>query len=258
MIEKAEKIQVPPSRRASTMDLQSRRNTAQIGILPVLSPLSPMPRMSTIPVTAGLPHMEEPQPMTPPQQDFSETASIWSTRSGKSMKSTRSGKSARSTNTTEITRLSLVSAAKTRSHRVSKSSLRLTKVKPTLHPPMPDLPAELIPSLPPSAQSSSRPLWEGLVVTPLMDQSSVRIRRTSLDDIRPSRPSTSSHAPTITMDDIYLRPQLRKSSNDIQVVRRTPPPLRLGVFALFPRNVQNLTSNPRTSLPIHPSHLACV
>lgn len=243
VIETAEKVTVPKSQRASKVpDLvfRSRRNTAQMDSLPLFSPLSPMPRMSTIksPLSPDLPQLEDP-PMTPPHQDISETASIRSTRSGKSTKSARSGRSTRSTRTPNGTRLSLLSAAKTRSQRVSKGSLRLPKVKTPVHPPVPELPLEFAPSpLPPvSTLTTDHPLWPDRDIAPLLNAqtspTSNRVRRTSLDDIRPPRRSSSSYTPTVTRDDIHVRPQPRRPSEEIQTVLRTPPPRPQGMQSVF-------------------------
>ncbi|KAF8075185.1 hypothetical protein FPV67DRAFT_619783 [Lyophyllum atratum] len=223
VIETAEKVDISRSRHASRIPaellIQSRRNTGHMEALPMFSPISPMPRLSAIapPISAGLAPAPT-SPMTPPGQDKDETASI---RSAKSMKSTRSVRSTRSARTPDGTRLSLVSAAKTRSHRASKGSLRLSKPKtPVPHPPMPDLPLEFS-STPLNLLSSkaSSHLWPDSA----SHISTGRERRTSLDDLRPPRPSTSSYTPTVTMDDIYIRLQPRTSA-EIQVVPRSPPP----------------------------------
>ncbi|KAF5379497.1 hypothetical protein D9615_006484 [Tricholomella constricta] len=227
VIETAEKVVVSHSRHASHIPaellIQSRRNTGHLEVLPLFSPLSPMPHISAMspPMTGAL-EAEVMTPTTPPSQDRDDALSIRSTRSIKSAKSARSGKSARSMRTAEGTRLSLVSAAKTRSHRTSKSSLRLPKPKtPVPHPPMPDLPMEFASTPVPlaSARASSHILRDSE-----SQMSTIRSRRTSLDDICPPRPSTSSScAPTVTMDDIYVRLQSR-FSDDIEVVPRTPQP----------------------------------
>ncbi|KAG5641296.1 hypothetical protein DXG03_005560 [Asterophora parasitica] len=225
IIETAEKIDVSRSRHASHIPTEllipSRGNTGHMEALPVFSPLSPMPRISAmaLPVT-GAREMDSPiTPITPPSQDRDDTASI---RSAKSTKSARSKKSTQSQRTVEGgTRLSLISAAKTRSHRTSKSSLRLPKAKMPAPPPLPDLPLEFASPIMRMPMDSARASSQMLRDTE-SQLSTIRSRRTSLSDIHPPRPSTSSYAPTVTMDDIYVRLQSR-FSDDIEVVPRTPP-----------------------------------
>ncbi|KAG6909383.1 hypothetical protein DXG01_000826 [Tephrocybe rancida] len=230
VIETAEKFKMR-SRHASRIPtellIQSRRNTGHMEGLPMFSPLSPMPRISALAPSSAIPAPEAPPASAASQnkgKDKDDAASIRSTKSTRSVKSARSTKSVRSVRSPDGTRLSLVSAARTRSSRASKSSLRLSKPKTPAHPPMPDLPLEFI-ATPMPIRSSLHPLWadsESRISTG-------RSRRTSLGDLqRPSRSSTSSITPTVTMDDIYIRLQSQityRSEDAIEVVRRTPPPL---------------------------------
>ncbi|RDB18566.1 hypothetical protein Hypma_000217 [Hypsizygus marmoreus] len=257
VIETAEKVPVgTASRRTSQAaslvlaGLVSKRDPSPppplppLKDLPAFSPLSPMPRLSALTPSPITPH-----PMTPPHQDpQSDAASIRSTKSGKSAKSTRSGKSTRSVRTSDGTRLSLVSAAKTRSHRASKGSLRLPKTPlPHQYPPVPDLPIEFT-SIPHtgSPQASSRLLPWGSDSASVATAGTVgtRMRRTSMDWVgvvrAPTlvrrRSSAESFTPTVTMDDIGVRPHMGRSGreDEIQVVMRTPPLRPAGVFGSYP------------------------
>ncbi|KAG6839820.1 hypothetical protein C0991_011322 [Blastosporella zonata] len=231
VIETAEKLNISSrhtSHIPSELLIQSRRTTGHMEGLPMFSPLSPMPRISAIASSSAVPAPEAPEahPVIPPSQDKDDAASIRSTKSVRSVKSTRSVKSIWSMRSPDGTRLSIVSAARTRSSRASKNSLRLSKPRTPMHPPMPDLPLELLatPIPPNSSRASLHPLWKD-------SESSIstgRSRRTSLNDLQPSRASMVSMAPTVTMDDIYVRLQsqiTRRSQDEVEVVRRTPPPI---------------------------------
>ncbi|KAG5654000.1 hypothetical protein H0H81_008582 [Sphagnurus paluster] len=273
VIETAAKVDVSRSRHASAeLLVPSRRNTGHMEALPMFTTLSPMPPISdnnTATTTENQPEAEAgpstpaptPSPSTPPENDKAETVSILSTRSYKSTKSARSAKSGRSLRGPDGTRASLVAAARTRSHRTSKGSLRLPKSNQLLmppYPPVPDLPLEFASAPIPyvSSRASSQ------IFSPDVDDTdsrsritSGRSRHTSLDDcgFRPGRLSMSSVAPTVTMDDIYVRLQSR-FSDDIQVVHRTPPP---GAKAFpmqppYPAQIQNYKLSPQRHQP-HPS-----
>ncbi|KAG6877542.1 hypothetical protein C0993_006235 [Termitomyces sp. T159_Od127] len=214
VIKTAEKFTIR-SRHAShipTELLIQSRNTIHMEDLPFISPISPMPRVSAMaPPSAILEAVAESGPLLPSGQD-NDAASVHSARS---IKSTRSCNN---------TRRSLVTAARTRSTRASQGSLRLSRSKTVAHPPMPDLPLELIGM--PISTRSSRALPYQLWKDSGNRISLARSRRTSLNDIRIPHASTDSLVPTITMDDIYIRLQsqvTRQSENDIEVVARTPP-----------------------------------
>lgn len=225
VIKTAEKFTIH-SRRASQIPAElliQSRTTVHMQGLPLISPISPMPRVSFIaPPSTISEAVAESEPLLLPSQD-NDAASVKSVRS---IKSARSGKSSRSLRLPDSTRLSLIAAARTRSTRASQNSLSLSRSKTLAHPPMPDLPLELI-GMPTSTRSSrvlARPLWKdsGSVI------SVTRSRRTSLCDIRVAHPSRESLAATVTMDDIYIRLQsqvTRQLENDIEVVSRTPPPV---------------------------------
>ncbi|KAG6817306.1 hypothetical protein H0H87_010323 [Tephrocybe sp. NHM501043] len=233
VIETAEKFQIR-SRHASHIPtellIQSRRNTGHMEGLPMFSPLSPMPRISAIappsPVPLEAPVAPDSQLVAPPSQDKDkdkdDAASIRSTKSTRSVRSARSVKSTRSIRSPDGTRLSLVSAARTRSTRASGGGLRLSRRKTSEHPPMPDLPLEFIATAP--SRTSLHPLYKDSESR----ISSGRSRRTSLNDLlQPSRASIASIAQTVTMDDIYIRLQSQithRSEDEIEVVRRTPVP----------------------------------
>ncbi|KAG6827785.1 hypothetical protein H0H92_010478 [Tricholoma furcatifolium] len=244
VIETAEKMKIN-CRRASRIIpaeilIQSRRNTGHMEGLPMFTPVSPMPRFSAAvalssaaPTIATVPESESESKPTPDTarslgQDRDDAASI---RSGKSVRSVRSVRSARSTKSTrslrspESTRLSLVSAARTRSTRVSKNNLRLSKPKNPSHPPMPDLPVEFAGiTFPAQPLRASHHIWKDIEGR----HSLARSRRSSLGDLRPARLSSTSLAPTLAMDDISIRLQsqvTRPLEDEIQVVRRTPPPV---------------------------------
>jgi hypothetical protein len=123
------------------------------------------------------------------------------------------------------------------------------------HPPVPDIPLEfsVAPPFPasPSPKPSSNIVWPGSSAhsqTSLgrpshlrthsrrLSASSGRYRKTSLDDITPPqtslirerqrgrerRDSSSSYAPTVTVDDIHVPPPSYHGHDEIQVVSRTP------------------------------------
>ncbi|KAG6896463.1 hypothetical protein C0992_008114 [Termitomyces sp. T32_za158] len=235
VIKTAEKFTVH-SRHAShipTELLIQSRNTMHMEGLPLISPMSPLPRVSAMaPPSAILEAVAESGPLLLPGQD-NDAASIHSVRSNKSARSCKSSRSLRSP---DSTRRSLVTAARTRSTRASENSLRLSRSRTIAHPPMPDLPLELI-GMPTSTRSSR-------VSSAWKDSASrislARSRRTSLNDIRVAHDSTESLVPTVTMDDIYIRLQsqvTRQSENEIEVVNRTPPPLPRREFSLAFSNV---------------------
>ncbi|KAG6872906.1 hypothetical protein C0995_005312 [Termitomyces sp. Mi166 len=219
IIETAEKLKIH-SRHAShvpTELLIQSQKTGHLQGLPLFSPLSPMPRISAMaPASAAIGTAPAPGSLTPPSQDKDDAVSV---RSVRSSKSARSGKSLRSIRSPDSTRLSLVNAARTRSLRASRNNLRLSNSKTPVRPPLPELPFELF-GMP--VRSSRVSLWK--------DSGSrislARSRRTSLNDLRPARASAESLAPTVTMDDIYIRLQsqmTRRPEDAIEVVSRTPP-----------------------------------
>ncbi|KAF9466203.1 hypothetical protein BDZ94DRAFT_1288521 [Collybia nuda] len=238
VIERAELVTIPSSPLSPKPGLFPLGGTLmQVEPLPVMSPLSPMPRISAI--SPAL--IDDKPPMTPPSQDVAETSSIRSVRSVKSTKSARSIKSTRSMRTIDGTRLSQVSAAKTRSHRASKGSLRLPKsvqIPQEEHPPVPDIPLEFVstPLPPTSPTASSKFFHDSRTTSPTRPPtSSARPRKTSLDDIMHPRCSISTYAATVTMDDIYVRPYRppHRSDVDIEIVPRTPPPRPLAQQAEY-------------------------
>ncbi|KAF8887335.1 hypothetical protein BD779DRAFT_514527 [Infundibulicybe gibba] len=168
-------------------------------------PTSPAPNASM-----SLLRIEPMSPRHPPttEPDVPDSASV------RSMKSMRSGRSARSTR--DGTRLGLVTAAKTRSHRASKGSLRLPGGRGTASrpqtPPIPDLPPAFTSA--PLAGGMPNP-WSSAIAA------AQPRRRVSLEDIMVMMRPAASIQPNATVDDIYIRPQL--TSNDIEVVPRTPP-----------------------------------
>lgn len=242
IIEKAELITIPTPHSPRPGSLPLGGTLMQVEPLPMISPVSPMPRMSAISPRVLELTSDKKLPVLPSAEDAAETASA---RSLKSTKSVRSAKSSWSARTIDGTRLSQVSAAKTRSHRTSKASLRLPRpshLPHEEHPPVPDIPLEFasMPFPPTSPTASSKFLHDSRAATPpLPPTSSARRRKTSLDDIMPPRRSTTSYAASSTMDDIYVRPYRLPHRHyfeietyraphhqgfEIEIVPRTPPP----------------------------------
>ncbi|KAF8238148.1 hypothetical protein L208DRAFT_1388134 [Tricholoma matsutake] len=257
----------------------------QVKPLPVFTPLSPM----AVPQFLQTPNEEDnnvdyppptQQPQTQPrsqhqhqhqhQNPTKDTVDTSSIRSGKSTRSTKSMRSAKSAKNPDTFHLSLVTAARKRSHRTSKGSLRLPRT-PTRsrshsrtgtthshdqsqahneeeHPPVPDIPIEfsLDSSLPSaSPKPSSNIVWPGSSThsqisfgtqfhshsrthSRMVSTSSRRYRRTSADDIislrttqmremeKGRRDSSSSYAPTVTLDDINVPPPSYHGHDEIQ------------------------------------------
>ncbi|KAH0583077.1 hypothetical protein H2248_010967 [Termitomyces sp. 'cryptogamus'] len=249
VIKTAEKLKIH-SRRASHIPTEliiQSWNTGHMEGLPSFSPLSPMPGVSAmVPPSTIIEAVAESGPLTPPSQDKDDAVSVRSARSA------RSGKSLRSIRLPEGTRLSLVTAARTRSLRASQNSLRLSRPKTPAHPPMPDLPLELIKA--PVSPRSSRALSRQLGKDSESRISLARSRRTSLNDLRPERASTESLAPTVTMDDIYIRLQSQMTHRmdyEIEVVSRTPPPTSRPPVGASPviSDVWLINEKPTSSLP---------
>ena len=248
-----EVVTIPPLRRASTISdlfLRSQRSQPQIDFLPTLAPLSPLHSFSPG-ATQTLPTDVSPTPSagaTPPRGNPSETASIRSIRSVRSTRSLRSIKSKHKATTSDITRTSLVCAARTRSQRASKSSLRLpTKPRASHYPPVPDLPLDFtFPPLPPRPSYPRRPLtspspsstrhagWRASSFTASRSVNVGPLPGTRLARTSSSAGTSSSKAsgPLLsTMDDIYLRPHLaRRSEDDKQL---PAPPLPAGKSISF-------------------------
>lgn len=212
----------------------------QLDSLPMITPL---PGMSPIsPISPRLLEMAKDKslPMLPPDADVPESASLRSWKS--TTKSARSGKSTRN----DGSRLLQVTAAKTRSYRTSKGSLRFPKLRiPENRPPVPDIPLEFtsIP-LPPASPTASSKVLHGSQATahsvPPPSNTKARRRRISLDDIMPPCKLTISYPPNTTVDDIYVRPHNLPHHRyfdlesyqppdhqkfEIEIVPRTPPPL---------------------------------
>jgi hypothetical protein len=156
-------------------------------------------------------------------EDVPDTVSIRSSHSTRSAKSTRARGG-------ELSRTSSVLAAKRRSHRVSQSSLRLTrhsrkqssirlKLAQEEHPPVPELPLHFT--------DNAIPVWTPYASSTLLllDSRSPSLRRQgSLDTVYTSRyPATSAAALAFrgrSADDMYVRPY-NASSSKFQVVPRS-------------------------------------
>lgn len=224
VVGKAQIISLPQS------PILAQHVSPSAGTILKIEPMSPGPH--SYPLQNGL-GMESNRA----DADVPDTVSLRTTRSARSIRSfrsTRSARSSRSMRFVEPNRLGSVTAAKTRSHRTSKSSLRLPNRKPSLRaqtphseeqPPMPDLPIEFIPSMPPI--SFANPSSSFLHFNS-RNASTIGLgpRRTSLDDIQMmARPPMYSRFSYSTVDDINVRPQ--STIDDIQVVPRTPVPVPL-------------------------------
>lgn len=222
VIEKAKLIAIPPpySPRPGTLPLGG--TLMRVEPLLMISPISPMPCISQVLELTndkwlhGLPSAE----------DAAETAGVQSSKSTKSVWSAKGSWSAR---TADGTRLSQVSAAKMRSHRTMKGSLwfpRSSHLPNEEYPPVPDIPLELssirLPLTSPTA--SSKFLHDSWATTPsLPPTSSSRRRKTSLDDIMPSRHLTTSYTASSTKDDIYIRPYHLPHFHDFEIETYRPP-----------------------------------
>lgn len=238
VIERVEKVAI---QRASTLPdllLKPPQSPSQPLFLPEISPFSPLSPIPTIsPIRRQtsqiLPANVSPSP-SPPLQIDSETASLKSTRS---MKSTRSARSVRSTRTS---RMNLVAAARKRSLRVSKDSLRMpSRPKLPILPPVPDLPLEISLShlFPPLSSRSSPPSDSGTawpnaeLVSPVSaspePSARSRFRRMSSVDFRSITSPKSWRTFLSTKDDISLRPQQvgRKTTSSRHTGKRELPPL---------------------------------
>ena len=194
-------------------------------------------------------------------EDVPDTVSIRSSHSTRSAKSTRARGG-------ELSRTSSVLAAKTRSHRASQSSLRLTsghsrkqssirlKLAQEEHPPVPELPLHftdnVIPAFAPYASSTLL----------LLDSRSPSLRRQgSLDTVYTSRdPATSAAALAFrgrSADDMYVRPY-NASSSKIQVVpRSTTPKYEKSVYEKSSFETDTICGAPSKNNGLYLFFLAC-
>lgn len=198
--------------------------------LPTTTPIAPFGSDFVFPP----PHLKEKGDEA---EDIPDTVSIRSSRSTRSVKSIR-------TRGGELSRTSSVRAAKTRSHRASQSSLRLTtghsrkqssiRLRSPQYeeqPPIPELPLHFADSvMPVSTPYASSTLLR-------LDSRSPSLRRQgSLDTVCTSRsPSTSAAALAFrgrSADDIYVRPHNPSSETQFgfQVYNLTIPKYETSIF----------------------------
>ena len=275
-----EVVTIPPLRRASTIPdlfLRSQGSPPQIDFLPTLAPLSPMQTFS-LGTIQTLPTDVSPTPSTvatSPRDNPSETASLGSIHSMKSTRSLRSSiKSKHQATSSDITRTSLVYAAKTRSQRASKSSLRLpTKPRTSHYPPVPGLPLEFTFSPPPpQPPHSRRPLtspsltrngWRASSFSAsrsayLGPSLSSRLARMSHVDVRIPSSSKAAGPLSSTMDDIYLRPHSEHRLEGDERLASHPPPVGKSIsFLFYFRNGYNLGVI-SSSILKNTCHVACI
>jgi hypothetical protein len=206
------------SRRPSTPTLLSIAPTITSS-----SPMAPRPPLES--------QFTFPAPVVHLKEKDSEAEDVPDTVSIKSSHSTRSAKSIRARGG-ELSRKSSVLAAKTRCHRASQNSLRLTsghsrkqssirlKLSQEEHPPVPELPLRFTDNAMPALTSYA----SSTLLLPHSCSPSLR-RQGSLDTVYTSRsPATSAAALAFqgrSADDMYLR-LYNRSSSEIQLVPRSP------------------------------------